>query len=156
MLHIIARYARRQTDLTIGLGLLLAALYVFFAVSQLLTYEKLPAFLADAFPGVAGEYVTIWVACLAIAEVFSVPFFLGMQLSAAMRGLSAAFGFIVAGYIVFLGYVTTNVTVLNTGLAGGYIGLPGGWWMAWFGAGILLLVVWYTVRSVAEAKTTRH
>jgi len=151
---VIARYAKRKNILVREFGLALAAVYICFAVLQLITFEKLPGALAVALPVGMAEKTHILAAILVVSEVYALPFLLGMQLSFAMRILSAVFAYIVALVIVLIGYITFTSPIPNTGLGGGYVPIPGGSWLFWFGIGILTLLVWYTVRFVIDEKGT--
>jgi hypothetical protein len=157
MLRVIAAYAKRQESLTIFLGLGLAVLYVFFAVGQLISFEKLSGILTILWPIDLADVVKLGSALLVVAEVFAIPYLLGMQLSTAMRMLSAFFAHAIGLYIVYVGILTgdSSNALINTGLGGSYVIIPGGWWLIWFGIGINVLLVWYTVRSIIEVKSTR-
>jgi glucan phosphoethanolaminetransferase (alkaline phosphatase superfamily) len=153
MLTVIAQYAKRKNVLVKELGVALAFVYIVFAVLQLVTFEKLPGALAVALPISMAEKSHIMAAVLVVSEVFALPFLLGMQLSFAMRVLSAVLAYVAALYIVFIGYTTYGTVIQDTGLGGGYVPFPGGPWLLWFGIGILVLLGWYTVRFIIDEQS---
>lgn len=154
MVHIAAKYAHRERALTIALGTSLAVLFVVLAVLQLASFEKLPIILTTLWVLDDKEAGLLVAALIAVAEVFALPYLLGMQLSKAMRGFSGVLAFVAAGYWLAIGWRTAMASVMHTdtGLGGTYLRVPGGAWLLWFSIGILILLAWYTVRLVLESK----
>lgn len=151
MLNVVARYAKRNNPTLVGLSFLLTLLYVFFAIGQLVTFEKMPGILTVLWPLGAAEYAKIGSALLVVSLVFALPFFLGMQLSMAMRAMSAACGYFFALYIVLIGiFSSAPVELANSGLAGELVIIPVGTWLIWFGFGLLGLLLWYTIRAILD------
>ena len=154
MFHVIATYARRERALTISLGTSLAVLYLLLVVLQLVSFEELPTIIDHLWALTDKELGAVIAACVAISEVFALPYLLGMQLSRAMRALTGLFAFIAASYWYAIGWRTAYGAVLlaDTGLGGTYLRIPAGAWLMWFGAGVFMLLAWYTARLVLESK----
>ena len=153
MLHIIAKYLAKTSVTTVYLGWIIAALYLVFVVAQLVTFETMPSIASVILPNELVPYSVLLVAVFATMEVFALPFLLGMRLSVGFRLLSALLAFCVAAGIVYIGMITAHTSFgfpYNTGLLGESIPLIGGWWLAWFGFGILVLLGWYTASVYAE------
>lgn len=158
MLNVVARYAKRSNPTLVGLGFLLAFLYVCFAVAQLVTFEKMPGILTVLWPLDAAEYAKIGSALIVVWLVFALPFFLGMQVSMAMRIVSAVCAYLVALYIILIGiFSSAPVELANSGLAGNLVLIPVGTWLIWFGLGLLGTLMWFTVRTILdETSRARH
>jgi hypothetical protein len=152
MLRVIAKYAKRKNIMTNELGAMIAILYIILAVLQLVTFEKMAGLIAVALPLGMAEQAKIVASVLVVSEVFALPFLLGMQLSLAMRVLSAVLAYMVAMYIMLVGIMSAPsfTGYVNSGLGGGYAYVPNGPWLFWFGLGVICLLVWYTVRSIQD------
>jgi hypothetical protein len=76
-------YARR-------LALILTGAFIVFALLHLVRIDKLIPVIAAVFPGGAGA-AEIFVACIVVAEVFALPFLLGLSISPLARFFSGLF-----------------------------------------------------------------
>jgi len=111
-------------------SLIYAAILVVFVIAQLFSFtDFLVLFQGFSLPG--GDTKAYFSATLlVIAEVFAIPFLLGMRLSVAMRFLSMFFGWLVAFmWLVISVWVNVNsVSVENVGFLGTVVTLNPGWW----------------------------
>lgn len=133
-----------KTDNVQTISLILAGVMTVLALAQLFTYEKFANVLrAMWLPG--GEtYAPIYAALIVIIEVFSVPFFLRMVLSPLMRGISMIFGWlmVVLWLVIFLWQTMSGKVIADSGILGGTIPVPVGWWSVFSIVGLGILVAW--------------
>lgn len=154
MHRIIATYVRRRRALTVSLGTSLALFFTLFSLLQLIAFEKLPLIVSSVWGFTDSELGAVVAALVVTAQVLGIPYLLNMQLSAAMRVVSAIAAFAAAGYWFWLGLHTSMELVLvsNSGLGGVYASIPGGSWLLWFGLGMTLLVGWYSYGLILESR----
>ena len=126
------------------MAILFAALLVLFAVTQLFTFDEFLE-LVPAFNVPFGPLFTYTLAPLiVVAEVFALPFLLGMSVSPAFRWLSMFFGWFVAGVWTFISLwiVTTNQAVETIGFFGTIVNPAPGWWAVFIALALCILAAW--------------
>lgn len=125
-------------------SLALAGPLTLMVVAQLFTFEDFPDVIANMWlPG--GEGVADVLAALVVsAEVFSLPFLLGMRLSAAMRVVSMVLGWsVVVFWIAVSLWQNITISVIgNTGILGDTVSLPVGWWSVFVFIAVGVLMAW--------------
>lgn len=134
-----------KTPTTRKVALLIAAIYIVMALAQLFSFTRFSSVIYNMWlPAIDSVAASLLAALVVMAEVFMVPFLLGMRLSPAMRVLSMGLGWLVTiWWIVTL--VWQNVTGSapeTSGLLGATVAVPAGWWSALFMLGIAVLVAW--------------
>lgn len=126
------------------IGTVLAGLLVIMAVAQLFTFEDFPGVIADMWLPGWENFAAVLAAVIVTAEVFAVPFLLGMRLSIAMRIVSMVLGWVVVAVwaAISLWQNMTANTIGNAGILGNTASLPVGWWSVFVFAAMGVLVVW--------------
>ena len=126
------------------MALLYAAILVLFAVSQLFTFDEFITLIPELnLP--LGPILTYMLAPLiVVAEVFALPFLLGMSVSIAFRWLSMFFSWFVAGIwlILSLWTVLTNQAVTTIGFFGTVLDAAPGWWAIFLSLALCILAAW--------------
>lgn len=126
------------------IALLYAVILVVFALAQLFTFDEfielIPAFqlpLGTALPFVIAPLVVA-------AEVFALPFLLGMAVSPAFRWLSMFCGWLVAGLWAFISawVAITHPPVETVGFLGTLAPLTPGWWAIFVSLALCILAAW--------------
>jgi hypothetical protein len=112
-------------------SLVLAAIFVILAVTQLYSYEDFPDVIASMWLPGGRTPAIIWAAIIVIFEVGALPFLLSFQLSPAMRVISMAAGWLVAAFwLVISVWVNVSVNAItNSGLLGATIPTTPSWWL---------------------------
>jgi len=127
------------------MALVLAVIFVIFAVTQLFTFEEFIK-LIPMFQLPFNEGLTYALApTLVAAEVFAIPFLLGMSLSRAFRWLSMFCGWLVAGLWLFMSFWVVSVApfgVKTIGFLGTVASLTPGWWAVCLSIALCFLVAW--------------
>jgi hypothetical protein len=121
-----------------------AILLVVMAVAQLFSFEDFPALFADfSLPGGEG-FAGFVSAALVAAEVFALPFLLGMAISPAFRWFSMFCSWIVAGgwSAISLWVVLTQPQVENIGFLGTVAPLMPGGWAIFISFALVILATW--------------
>lgn len=125
-------------------ALIYAAVLVVLAVTQLFSFDNFLFIVRDfVLPG--GKPLAYFLAAfIAIAELLALPFLLHMRLSVAMRLLSMAMGWLVAGLWLFIPVwlVLTASNVTNIGLVGDAVASAPGWWTVLVGLVLVGLATW--------------
>lgn len=153
-----AHYPAKQALITRTLGLLLAFLFAVIAILQLFSFENMPGVIGRFWPGLGSETSLLMAALIVIAEIFALPFLLGMQLSVGMRALSLllTIGTVVYWSIVaFIGMIRT-VTLTGIGIAEPYALFPNGPWFLLMMTGVTIMLVWYLIHSYIDAHRVHH
>lgn len=126
------------------MALLFAGILVLFAVAQLFTFDEFVSVI-PALNLPIGPVITYMIAPLIIvAEVFALPFLLGMKVSIAFRWLSMFFGWFTAGAWFFMSVwvVLTNQPVETIGLFGTILELAPGLWAIFLSLALCILAAW--------------
>lgn len=127
------------------MSVLLAGVFVIFAVAQLFGFEDLP-YVIEAWhlPGAGGDTAALLAAGIVALEVLAVPFLLRMHLSPLMRIVSMAVGWLAGAWWLFvtIWQNTTGVADDSVGFLGSTIQLASGWWAVFFIASICALIAW--------------
>lgn len=155
---IVAHYPSQQAPITRTLGVLLALLLTVATVLQLFGFEKMPEVVAHFWPDITGE-MGLLVATLAVtAQVFALPFLLGMRLTLAMRLLSitCAIGAVAYWSVVAMAGAAMEAGLVNTGLAGPGVAIPNGPWLLVMMLGVATMLAWYLWHSYTHARRTHH
>ncbi len=128
------------------MAILLTGIFVVFALTQLFTLEE----FLELIPAMAlpfGDVITHMLAPLIIvAEIFALPFLLGMAVSPAFRWLSMVLGWLVAGLWTFISFwvALTRPAVETVGYLGTLVPLVPGWWVVSVSLALCILVAWAT------------
>ncbi len=121
--------------------MLLAAILIAMVVAQLFTFEKFPDVIAHMGLPAGNDFAALRAALIAILEVASVPFLLGMRLSHLARIVS-----MVAGWMVVIAWTFASVWTYGAGVNGGLLGatipLRSAWWTILFCLGLIGLTIW--------------
>jgi len=126
------------------MAILFAGLLVVFAVTQLFTFDE----FIELIPALAlpvGEVMTYSLAPLiVVAEVFALPFLLGMAVSTAFRWLSMFFSWFVAAAWTFISFwvVFTQPAVETIGFLGTLVPLVPGTWAIFISLALCILAAW--------------
>lgn len=126
------------------MSLLLAVIFVIFALTQLFTLDEFIE-LIPALGLPVGEVLTYALAPVLIAsEIFALPFLLGMALSPAFRWVSMGCSWLAAGIWVFISFwvAMTYPAVETVGFLGALVNLQPGWWTVFISLGLAILVAW--------------
>lgn len=131
-------------------GSVCAALVTAMAVAQLSSFETIPTLLEAFWPKALGYGGIVLGALLAVAEVFSLPFLLGMYVSPLMRACSLLSAGAVAAYLLMASTYSVGAEVVkNSGVLGTHVNLHG--------VGLLLLSLvfigltgWYMLLTYAD------
>ncbi|HET6747087.1 MAG TPA: hypothetical protein VFH06_03215 [Candidatus Saccharimonadales bacterium] len=127
-----------------AVSLLAAGIIALMAVTQLFTFEDLPAVISGLWvPGGIAAAQTI-AAVLVVTEVLSLPFLLSLRLSPLFRFVSMLLGWGVAALWILLTFWENLMvgTISNSGMLGATIPLPPGWWSVLFSIALAILVGW--------------
>jgi hypothetical protein len=127
-----------------AVSLLAAAIIALMAVTQLFTFEDLPAVVSALWiPGGTGGAKTV-AALLVVIEVLALPFLLSLRLSSLFRYVSMVLGWCVVTLwsALTLWENLMASTISNSGILGATIPLPVGWWSVLFSAALGVLVAW--------------
>ncbi|MGK2896494.1 MAG: hypothetical protein ACSLEY_02755 [Candidatus Saccharimonadales bacterium] len=129
MKRVEAHYPLYETKTTRNIGLIIAISLLIVTLAQLFGFEDFYVTLAQ-FWGITLNSGATLAALIVVAEVFALPFLLGMKLSTAMRFLSA---FLLLGVAVYWGVSALKSTYeldgVDTGLLGAEISVFGGIWL---------------------------
>lgn len=126
------------------MAIFLAGVLVVFSLAQLFTFDEfvelIPAFELP-FNG-AVEYLLA--PLIIAAEVFAIPFLLGMTLSVAFRWLSMMLGWFEFAFWTFvsLWVVLTKPAVETMGFLGTAVPLIPGWWAVFVLLALCIAVAW--------------
>lgn len=133
-----------KTDNIATISLVLAGVFIVLAVGQLFTFEKFSNVLGDMWLPGGNTNMPIYAALIVTLEVFSVPFFLRMALSPLMRIVSMVFGWLTVGVwmLLFLWQNLSGNVIADSGILGGTVRVPVGWWSVLFMIAIGVLVGW--------------
>ena len=127
-----AHYPLYESNATRRIGMVLGLVVLVMAVSQLFEFEGL-ASIFTAFWATTTHDGTLIAALVVTAEVFSLPFLLGMRLSVAMRLLSALLLLCVSAYWAAAAVVgALVVSGIESGLFGGALVVETGFWFQLF------------------------
>lgn len=124
MKHIEAQYPALRTSRVQIVGIVGAGLLVLMLVAQLYSYENLASILSVVLPYGDQTLITVTAALIVIAELFTLPWLLGMKLSHLFRALSAVIGLAIGSF--WLMVALTNAHAINSGLLGEKVVIPGG------------------------------
>jgi len=123
-------------------SILFAAILVAFSVAQLFSFEDFLVELHDV-PYI-GQLLVVLLPMLITAQVFAIPFLLGMTVSPAFRWVSMVFGWLVAAF--WLGFcswvVIAGVPLSSIGFLGSVVTLVPGWWAVMVGIALCILAGW--------------
>lgn len=124
------------------IGILYAAILALFAVAELFSFEDFMVEL-QSVPFIGNGLVVI-LPFLLVAQVFAVPFLLGMSLSPAFRWVSMVFGWLVAAFWLSFTFwvVAFRVPVESVGFLGSVVELVPGWWAVFIGVALAILAAW--------------
>lgn len=114
-----SRNPRTQAAAWICAGLLVAML-----VAQLFSYEDFPSKLDVLLPINDQPTIKLLAAVIVIAELFALPYLLGMYVATLMRVVSALAAVFAAGFWLIMSL--TNAHAANSGLFSTTVDLPGG------------------------------
>ena len=117
--HGVTRNKRTTVYALIGASMLVAML-----AAQLFAYEDFAVVLSAIMPESDTRLHTVMASCIVFAELFALPYLLGMYLSKLMRLVSALLGFFIAGFWLFASL--TNAHAGNSGLFSATFDVPGG------------------------------
>lgn len=134
-----------KTVYSAKVAILAAVLLAGMALAQLFNFTKFGGVVYDMWlPGDTGQFSNVFAALIVTAEVFALPFLLGMRLSPLMRVFSMGLGWlVVVGWLFVLVWQNVTVNALaNCGLLGAIVHLPVGWWSVCFMLGMGVLVAW--------------
>ena len=126
-------------------AILVASIFIAMALAQLFSFTRFSSVIYDMWlPMVDAVTASLLAALVVIAEVFAVPFLLGMRLSPAMRAVSMGLGWLVTlWWIATLLWQNIMGSAPNSsGLLGATVALPVGWWSVCFMLGLAVLVGW--------------
>lgn len=136
--------ARPRSDSSRQIALFYAGVLVIFAVTQLFTFEAFRELVILFNLPLSEVTVAVLVPVLVAAEVFALPFLLGMALSPAFRWVS-----MVAGWFVPLVWFLISVCVAqaypvhdNIGFLGTTFALVPGWWAVLFSVLMGVMAAW--------------
>lgn len=137
--------AAPKTETTYKVAVFAAGLFIVLALTQLFSFTNFATVIDQmGLPGVDEAAAHLLAALVVVAEVFSLPFLLGMRLSPAMRVVSMGFGWLVAAWWLYV-LLWQNLTAsgqANCGLLGALVSLPSGWWAVCFMLGVAVLIIW--------------
>lgn len=124
------------------IGILFAAILVVFSVAQLFSFEDFIVSM-QTVPMIGDALVAI-VPVLITAQVFAVPFLLGMTISPAFRWVSMVFGWLVAAFwLCFSVWILAfRIDVETVGYLGSVVALVPGWWAIMVGVALCVLAAW--------------
>jgi hypothetical protein len=136
--------AQPQTKNAQTIGLVVAGVFIVMTVSQLFTFEKFPAVVANMWLPGGDQWAPVRAALIVTFEVLAVPFLLRMQLSPLMRVCSMVLGwFVIAGWLFATLWENLSGNVIsNNGLLGATVHLPNGWWSVLFVIALGVLTGW--------------
>lgn len=126
------------------IALLYAGLLTVFVVAQLFTFDEFIE-LIPTFQLPLGEVLPYAIAPLLVAaEIFALPFLLGMAVSPAFRWLSMGCGWVAAGLWAFISIwvVSVHPNVETVGFLGTLVSPAPGWWAVCISIALCLLAVW--------------
>lgn len=122
---------------------LATGMLVLMLLAQLFSFENFVSILALVLAYNDQQLVAISTALVTAAELFALPYLLGMKLSSLMRVLSAALGGAVVLFWLFTSL--TNAHAENSALFGDTLALPGGivavlWSLVLIGAYVYVVI----------------
>jgi len=121
-----------------------AGLLTVFAVSQLFKFEEFIEIIQSfGFVG-SDSGAHLFASLIVVAEVFALPFLLGLRLSPAMRLGSMVMGWLVPALWLYLSFVANFVegSIENFGFFGAMVTLVPGWWAIFMSAALANLAAW--------------
>lgn len=135
---------RAKTDNIKTISLLVAGVFIVLAVAQLFTFERFATVLSGMWLPGGSVYSSIYAALIVIVEVFTVPYLLGMALSPLMRVMSMVLGWlaVVIWFVLFLWQNLSSSVIVDSGILGGTVHVPVGWWSIFVMIGLGILVGW--------------
>jgi hypothetical protein len=125
--------------------MLVAAIYIVMVLAQLFSFTRFSDVIYTMWlPTVDSATASLLAALVVIAEVFMMPFLLGMVLSPAMRALSMSLGWLVTIWwiVTLVRQNVMGVALDSSGLLGATVAVPSGWWSVLFMLGVAVLVAW--------------
>ena len=147
MTKIRAQLPVAQDGLTRSLGVSVAAIIVLLLTAHLYSFEALPGLLAGALDLDISE-AGIVASVLVAAELFSLPFLLGMAVSKLMRIVSILAGICVLTFWFAVGIYTqlNDEVLMNVGIVGNAPTMSG-WWLVVAMSAVIVAFLWYLVRA---------
>ena len=131
---------------------LLLAIYVLvFLISQLFTFEKLPALIAGS--GLELGWANLAAISLVLLELAALPFLLGMRTSPLISRVSFA-----SVFLALTGLAALEVLSGSSGqsmILGATFDLPGGSWSLSLLAALWILAIWSAYGSLLLRKSTK-
>lgn len=137
-MSIIASLGAPRTMSTKVVAVVAAALFTIMLVGQLYSYEDFASILSVLTDSNDASFHALLAALLVIAELFSLPYLLGMYISPLMRGMSALLSFVVAGFWLITSL--TSAHSQNAGYFSSSFEFPGGLAAAAIGLALFALV----------------
>lgn len=126
------------------ISLFYAAILVIFAVAQLFTFDTFTKLISSYdLPG--GETMGYFVASLlVVAEVFSLPFLLGMTVSPAFRWGSMVLSWLVPLIWLKLSFwgAVVNEAIGSVGFLGTVVSVMPGWWAVFVSIALGIMAAW--------------
>lgn len=116
--------------------LIVAGYILVIVLSQLFSFDKVPAMLA----GMPGVMAVVCAIILVVTEVGALPFLLAMDISARLRKVSAIMGVVALLLLTLLESMAFCHGVSM--IFGATFDLPGGSWSLLFLAGVWILAIW--------------
>lgn len=131
-------------DATKKISLLYAVLLVVMLVSQLFTFETFLSLFASFNLPLHSGFVSALPALIVAAELFALPFLLGMYLSPAFRWVSMISGWFVAALWAFLSLwvVSTRQAPETMGFLGTLVDLMPGAWAIFVSVALGIAAAW--------------
>ena len=121
-----------------------AAILVVFAVAQLFTFDTFTELISSyGLPG--GETMGYFLASLlVVAEVFALPFLLGMTISPAFRWVSMVLSWLAPLILLKLAFwgAAINETVSSAGFLGTLVSIMPGWWAVFVSIALAIMAAW--------------
>jgi hypothetical protein len=138
-MKVTASYGPTRTHRTTAFALVAASMLTVMLVAQLYAFEEFAPILMQIMKVSEAGTSFLAAAMLVIAELFTLPYLLGMYTSRLFRYVSAGLAFVVSGYWLFSAF--TNSHAVNAGLFSSALAVPGGILAAVWTAIVFFLVI---------------
>ena len=138
--------------------LYLAFFFVIAAVSQLFAFETFGDIIATYGLPMDDVFNKVAAALIVTLEVFAIPFLLMMRLSLLMRIVSMVSGWVVLVFWLAVGVWQSTVSfyIPNAGLFGAKISLPQGWWLVFYMAALITLLIYVSYHLWPIVRRRKH
>lgn len=121
-----------------------AGLLIVMVLCQLFTFDGFLTYMESLWLPISNPMTHLLTGLIVTAEVFALPFLLGLKLSPLMRFISMVCGWFVPSVWLFLSLwinLTTN-NITNAGFLGSLVDVVPGWWAVFLSASFAILAAW--------------